>query len=700
MTNETRAFWAALAISLSAYACSTTPQARLLASVSPGSDPAATTAGWFCRNLSDRPGIDGSIFTKSYLEKLAAQLAEIHQTSDWAFDQLNQAMIAEYRAHGACEGIEEFKDSFAKNNPFRVFLLKHRDGFEFVLSLRVAGDGLIEDMQGIGDADNPIQGDALLTLRDLRNEVKARDGVSLRTLVFTKRGTESSRQPVVLVRTPYFQTDGMFTLTKWVNTARFWTDRGYAYVLQAVRGTGGSQGRYKIFSPREVDDARDTLDWIVSQGFSNGKIGVIGVSYEGFTSIAAGITHHPALKVVVAGGAPSDNSDGSFIRNGTVWLKELNYLRYNLAQDGLVYWPGFESALIGMMKEPDLRKYDRKLFGAEFADWQRIAASFPDPSAPFWKEREIHSRIGEISAPTYHIGGMQNVGGAEHGKGDCCGGDSLGNYLKGVSGPHPKAHHVILGNWAHGDSTPYGDGTNLDPLVRDRIPAIMDHYLQGKALSFADDAVFMASNEKGRALRGASYPLPELGKRVLYFRGTGDRQLLSLEAPSASNSGEYSTYQDIPDELNDLMNLNPDSRQTLAFDFVAPKDMPILGDMAVDLHVELDVPQADIYALPVVIGKDGKGKPIPRVVTLCKLGGRVFRGSGVTKVKTGSCPVMTDLKAGDTLRVYVTSNLYPLFARNTHREIEHFYDGFLNAHIKLHHSQRYPSQIRFTTEAR
>ena len=74
---------------------------------------------------------------------------------------------------------------------------------------------------------------------------------------------------------------------------------GYAFVAAAVRGSGASFGRYEgLFSPAETRDAYDIMDWIVSQPWSDGNLGMWGGSYLGITQYMAASTKHPALKAI------------------------------------------------------------------------------------------------------------------------------------------------------------------------------------------------------------------------------------------------------------------------------------------------------------------------------------------------------------------------------------------------------------------
>ena len=142
--------------------------------------------------------------------------------------------------------------------------------------------------------------------------VPMRDGVKLHTVIVVPRG--ATHAPIILTRTPYDasgrakreasphmlgtlpQGDEVFVLD------------GYIRVFQDVRGKYGSEGDYLMTRPLrgplnntstdESTDAYDTIEWLVKNvPESNGKVGMLGSSYEGFTVVMALVNPHPALKV-------------------------------------------------------------------------------------------------------------------------------------------------------------------------------------------------------------------------------------------------------------------------------------------------------------------------------------------------------------------------------------------------------------------
>ncbi|MBK6276103.1 MAG: CocE/NonD family hydrolase [Saprospirales bacterium] len=87
----------------------------------------------------------------------------------------------------------------------------------------------------------------------------------------------------------------------WTNHKKeieFFTSYGYAVVIIDVRGTGASFGtRYMEFSPEEVEDGREIVDWIITQNWSNQKVGSTGISYLGTTAEMLLVNQHPNVSM-------------------------------------------------------------------------------------------------------------------------------------------------------------------------------------------------------------------------------------------------------------------------------------------------------------------------------------------------------------------------------------------------------------------
>ncbi len=122
--------------------------------------------------------------------------------------------------------------------------------------------------------------------------VPMRDGVRLAADVYRRDAPDPC--PVVLVRLPYDK-DGDYCFMPRIS--RHFLDRGYHVVVQDVRGKFRSEGATE-FAVHEADDGYDTIQWLTEQPWCDGNVVMWGDSYYGYTTIAAAISGHPALKAI------------------------------------------------------------------------------------------------------------------------------------------------------------------------------------------------------------------------------------------------------------------------------------------------------------------------------------------------------------------------------------------------------------------
>ena len=123
--------------------------------------------------------------------------------------------------------------------------------------------------------------------------VPMRDGVRLATDVYLPDDS-AGPWPTLICRLPYDKAGSECFLPQ---VARWFTARAYAMVVQDVRGKVRSDGDVVPFRA-EVDDGYDTIDWVVGQAWSDGRVGMVGDSYCGFTQWAAAASGHPALRAI------------------------------------------------------------------------------------------------------------------------------------------------------------------------------------------------------------------------------------------------------------------------------------------------------------------------------------------------------------------------------------------------------------------
>jgi len=175
--------------------------------------------------------------------------------------------------------------------------------------------------------------------------IPMRDGVKLHTVIVIPKGAKNA--PILLTRTPY-NAGAQVThaasshlgpiLNGYDNALEVIVKDGYIRVVQDVRGKHGSEGDYVMtrplhgpLNPTPVDhstDTYDTIEWLVKNvPESNGKVGILGISYDGFLPLMALVNPHPALKVSVPMNPMVDGWMGDdWFHNGAFRQQNMPYI--------------------------------------------------------------------------------------------------------------------------------------------------------------------------------------------------------------------------------------------------------------------------------------------------------------------------------------------------------------------------------------
>src|SRR5450830_566088 len=268
---------------------------------------------------------------------------------------------------------------------------------------------------------------ARLVMPDLSDYVKRvvmipmRDGVKLYTVIVVPK--DAKRAPIMLTRTPYnaarraASPSMLATLPQGDDTL---VENGYIRVFQDVRGKYGSEGDYVMTRPvrgplnhtkvDNVTDAWDTIDWLSKNiPESNGKVGMLGSSYEGHTVLMALVDPHPALKVAIPMSAMVDGWRGDdWFHNGAFRMPSLSYIAGQTSVRG-----GGESPALGVYDDYDayLRigsagDYAKK-FGIDQLTYTKKLFEHPAYDS-YWQEQALDKILAKrpLIVPTMHVVGQ------------------------------------------------------------------------------------------------------------------------------------------------------------------------------------------------------------------------------------------------------------------------------------------------------
>jgi putative CocE/NonD family hydrolase len=311
------------------------------------------------------------------------------------------------------------------------------------------------------------------SLRDVM--IPMRDGVKLHTVILVPKGAQHAG--MLLTRTPYNATEltshirsGHLgpMLEGYDNAADVIVEDGYIRVVQDIRGKYGSQGDYVMNrpvhgpqNPTPVDDATDTYDtieWLIHHvPESNGKVGTLGISYDGFEPLMALVGPHPALKVSVPMNPMVDGWMGDdWYHNGAFRQQNLSYIYEQVASrdNSIKWWSSYHDDYDLFMQAGSAGELAHRYGMEQLGFWNKILAH-PAYDA-FWSDQAVDKVLAAqpLRVPVMLVHSLWDQE------------DSYGA-LAVYAAIKPKDVHgdmvkLVMGPWHHGQEIE--DGSALGPI--------------------------------------------------------------------------------------------------------------------------------------------------------------------------------------------------------------------------------------------
>jgi uncharacterized protein len=243
--------------------------------------------------------------------------------------------------------------------------------------------------------------------------IPMRDGVKLHTVILVPKGAKSA--PILLTRTPY-DANVLTThrqsphlgpiLAGYDNATDVIVEGGYIRAVQDVRGKYGSEGDYVMnrplrgpLNPTTVDhatDTFDTIDWLVKNvPETNGKVGILGISYDGFLPLMALVNPHPALKVSVPMNPMVDGWMGDdWFHNGAFRQQMMPYILEQVAtrDNTQRWWSGHFDDYDQYLSAGSAGELGRQRGLEQIGFWRKIL-EHPAYDA-FWREQAMDKLLG------------------------------------------------------------------------------------------------------------------------------------------------------------------------------------------------------------------------------------------------------------------------------------------------------------------
>ena len=280
-------------------------------------------------------------------------------------------------------------------------------------------------------------------------EMRARDGVRLATDVWrpAREGEPLPGPfPAVLVRTPYDR-----TTDRYARYGEFWARRGYLLVVQDVRGRFGSEGRFVLLA-NEGPDGYDTVEWIASLPYCDGRVGTFGTSYSAWVQSALAIERPPHLRAMWINQGGSNGNTTALRHHGALELRWLTWaVTHGAVSPEALRDPELQARL--HRNGIDMFEWLRRLPWTEgntpldglgdYADWARDLYEHGDDD-DYWRQRGLNFEpYDELTAdvPTMYSGGW------------------FDSYTKATTdryvslGGRLRNQRLLMGPWTHGDAS-------------------------------------------------------------------------------------------------------------------------------------------------------------------------------------------------------------------------------------------------------
>jgi putative CocE/NonD family hydrolase len=514
--------------------------------------------------------------------------------------------------------------------------------------------------------------------RKLRTSVtmQARDGV---TLTMDLIGPDTDEPlPVVLVRTPYDKVSALNSSEgsgipydpSFIDAL---VDRGYIYAVQDVRGRFNSDGVWSIYR-NEMHDGFDAVEWVADQPWCDGKVGMIGRSYVGWTQWQAAAHRPRGLTAIVPIAAQPDLFDSGFpFFNGI----------FSLSLAELVVTMGRHAYQVSNFMGTALREAQQwmdhlpvatmpEAAGTSTPSWWAEMMQHPNRD-DFWRQVAYADALQDFDLPVLNISGWYDL--TRHG--------AIVNHARVADAGTPFAREhqrLVLGPWAHWAGVSAStERIDFGPAAHDGISEYVlrffDRWLKGIEGDFdAEQRVQLFLFGANRWVSSPTWPLQDAVETPLYLHAGGR---LEWSAPEASLPSTYTYDPADPVRAPISMHDGPvddsflDDRADVLI-FTTPPlehDLDVVGPLRARLHVSSSAVDADWHVRLVDLHPDGFAQYLVSGAIRSRFRDsfehpRLLEPGEPVGIDVDLYGVANRFLAGHRLRLEITSSWFPRFERN------------------------------------
>ena len=562
-------------------------------------------------------------------------------------------------------------------------------------------------------------------------ELPLRDGT--KTYVDVFRPDAVGAFPGLLQRTPYDK--GSSSSRSGTLDAVSAASRGYAVAIQDVRGRYSSGGEFYTFV-NESNDGYDSVEWLASQPWCTGKVGMYGVSYVGATQWLAAKSKPPSLKGIAPGVTASNYQEGWAWQGGAF---ELGFnLSWTVGALTAANWgnlarrlPLTDDRLESIIQaKDDLNTGFAHLPMREVPDLQGgLAPYYYDWMAhpeydDYWKAVSIEEAHSDIEVPAFNFGGWYDI----------FLGGTIRNYSRmsslGATEDARRGQKLVIGPWVHGGSPvsvsgEYNFGTRAGALALDLQGQILSHYdywLKGEDNGFVDQPpvrIFVMGENVWRY--EDSWPLDRAANTRYYLRSGGRANTLNGDGALSLDSSNseppdvfaYNPLDPAPTRGGQLC-CDPAFMAAGAYDqrpvearpdvlvYSTPpleRDTEVTGPVTVTLYASSSARDTDFTAKLVDVSPDGYARNLTDGIIRARYRNprspaSLLQPGQVYEFNIDLWATSNLFRKGHQIRVEISSSNFPRFDRNTNTGEPIGTDGdFVSALQTVHHTAEYPSHV-------
>jgi len=550
---------------------------------------------------------------------------------------------------------------------------------------------------------------------DLGVMIAMRDGVKLSSDFYFP--DVKGKFPTILIRTPYNN-----STSRYDRYGKFYASRGYAVVIQDCRGRYDSEGEWYPFVDDKYD-GYDTIEWIAKQPWSNGKVGMTGVSYMGFVQWAAASEQPPHLTCIFSYGSPSNIYGDSMFSFGTLYL--MDALTWAFLMDGHTNQNMGVNDWLNLKDHLPLMTIDEFL-GRKIGFWKDWL-SHPNYDE-YWAKQGLKGRYHKINVPSVTVTGWYDDG--QHG--------SFENYYglmrEGTDFAKENAR-LIIGYWRHGGPYPHTNNyyTKLgtfdfgkDALFNLESYELrwFDYWLKGYQNNIINEPkvkLFILGKNEWRDEK--EWPLPDTKYTKFYFHSKGNANTLygdghlNMSTPGQEPPDKY--IYDPADPVPSVrggtgarggissdpidQRINEKRKDVLCYTSdLLQDDLEVTGSIKIILYAASSAVDTDFCGKLVDVHPNGAAYNVCYAATgLLSVRFReslkkpsLTKPEKVYKYDIELRPTGIVFKKGHRIRVEISSSDFPTFNRNLNTGKDPYTSiEIVKANQTIYHTVEYPSHI-------